>query len=280
MQPPSQRLLFMIWIEPHVCSRVPFSVCHLGPTYGVNMPKVRLFRRLTLSVSFLISQSFFRCCCGVLGVACYGVKCLCLWWEVSPVGSSWLRSFLQVLFLFMDAVVWETLYFSFRHLNRNKYHFYDGGDTRSATSVSNQNSLDWNRKSCLTYLTFPCEVTAELFFFFLIPANKITNNFYISWFGVNHTLVIDYIYHWGELLAIKHQVLCPGLCEPFHSCLFEVYYLSQATKFRPFNVNEALWLSGSGRLLLQSLLTVGAAAEWSFTTVPIHVKIQPPRLGN
>lgn len=94
-----------------------------------------------------------------------------------------------------------------------------------------------------------------VFFFFLIPANKITNNFYISWFGVNHTLVIDYVYHWGDLLAIKHQVLCPGLCEPFHSCLFEVYYLSQTTKFRPFNVNEALWLSGSGRLLLQSLFS-------------------------
>lgn len=47
----------------------------------------------------------------------------------------------------------------------------------------------------------------------------------------------------------------PGLCEPFHSCLFEVYYLSQTTKFRPFNVNEALWLSGSGRPLLQSLFS-------------------------
>lgn len=50
------------------------------------------------SVSFLISQSFFRCCC-VLGVACYGIECLCLWWEVSLVGWSWLRSFLQMLSL-------------------------------------------------------------------------------------------------------------------------------------------------------------------------------------
>lgn len=67
------------------------------------------------SVSFLISQSFFRCCC-VLGVACYGVECLCLpMWVGAGYAAFFGCSFSLWMFLF-----WERSIFHF-DISSGKY---------------------------------------------------------------------------------------------------------------------------------------------------------------
>lgn len=234
------------------------------------------------SVSFLISQSFFRCCC-VLGVACYGVECLCLWWDVSHVGWSWLRSFLWVLFLFMDVFVLGTLYFSFRHFIREIYNIYDGGDTssKSTRSVSYQNSLDWNRESWLTYLTFPCELTALTFFFFFFlkacKQNYHINNFCISWLGIKAG---DWLYlslRW--IISSEAPGTFPGLpwCEPFHSGVFEVCYLSQATKFRPWL--PLMWMELCDCLLLDIYVLQSPFSQWEQLLNVVSPPCPQPRLG-
>lgn len=89
-QPASQRLLFMIWMERHVPLSVPPRPLLWDQHAAQPWPRSACSVSTPLpDVSFMISQSFFRCCC-VLGVACYGVECLRLWWEVSPLSSSWL----------------------------------------------------------------------------------------------------------------------------------------------------------------------------------------------